>query len=98
VLKSGGFLYLTVNARSRPGYWMHRILARLALDPGHPHTFTERRLKRLLQSHGFNLVDFQTGSWWKAWRHDLFAAGWKGKAKGLLAVSEYVLSAVSRKD
>ena len=97
VLKSGGILYLTVNARSRPGYWMHRMLARLSLDPGHPHTFTEKRLERLLEQHGFDPLDFESGSWWKAWRSDLTSRSWKGRAKGVLIVSEYVLSVVYRR-
>jgi len=97
VLKSGGILYLTVNARSRPGYWMHRLLARLSLDPGHPHTFTEKRLEHLLKKHGFELMDFECGSWWNAWRSDLTSRSWKGRAKGVLIVSEYVLSAVCRR-
>lgn len=92
-----GLLYLTVNGRSRPGYYVHRLLARLALDPGHPHTFTVGRFRRMLEVHGFDVLDFDAGSWFRAWRDDLLSAGLKGKAKGFLCVSEHLLSAVARK-
>lgn len=92
-----GFLYLTVNGRSRPGYYVHRLLARLALDPGHPHTFTEGRFQHMLKVHGFDILDYDAGSWASAWRDDLISSGLKRKAKGLLCVSEHLLSAVARK-
>jgi SAM-dependent methyltransferase len=92
-----GLLYLTVNARSRPGYWMHRVLARFALDPGHPHTFTESRFGRMLERHGYDIIQFETTSWWEAWRTDLAAGEWKHRMKGILAVSEHLLTAVARK-
>lgn len=97
LLTADGILYLTVNGRSRPGYWMHRLLARLELDPGHPHTFTEGRFRRFLDRHGFELLEFEAGSWWESWKHDLSSPTLRHKAKGLLLVSEHLLSAVARK-
>jgi SAM-dependent methyltransferase len=97
VLAPGGVLYLTVNARSRLGYWIHRVLARLALDPGHPHTFTAGRFNAMLRRGGFEILEFEAGSWWKAWKEDLSSGRWKGRAKGVLLVSEHVLAAVARK-
>ena len=95
VLVPGGVLYLTVNARSRLGYWMHRLLARLELDPGHPHTFTDGRFRTFLESGGFQILDYVAGSWWESWRRDLTANSWKARAKGVLLVSEHLLSVVS---
>ena len=97
ILVPGGTLYLTVNARSRPGYWMHRLLARLELDPGHPHTFTEGRLLSFLQTGGFDVSHFESTSWWDAWKRDLTSPGWKPRAKGLLFVSEHLLTAIAEK-
>ncbi len=97
VLVPGGTLYLTVNARSRPGYWMHRLLARLELDPGHPHTFTERRFSSFLEAGGFDLSYFESTSWWQAWKRDLTSGGWKPRAKGLLFVSEHLLTAIAKR-
>lgn len=97
LLPKSGTLYLTVNARSRPGYYVHRLLASLALDPGHPHTFTESRFRAMLDKHGFDVVQFETGSWLEAWKEDWAAPSSRAKLKAALAVSEYLLSAVARK-
>lgn len=97
LLRPDGILYITVNARSRLGYYVHRLLARLALDPGHPHTFTKARFLDLLATHGFETLDLEASSWWQAWRNDLVARSWKAKAKGILCVSEHLLIGVARK-
>lgn len=97
LLKPGGTLYLTVNGRSRPGYWVHRLLARLELDPGHPHTFTKSRLQNFIRTNGFDIAWFDQGSWWSAWKQDLLAKSMRARAKGLLCVSEHLLSCVATK-
>lgn len=97
LLKPGGYLYITVNSRSLPGYWIHQALARLGLDPGHPHTFTPRRFRRLLRDHGFTLRSCEAGSWWEAWVEDFRGEGWRARAKAALLVSEFLLIAVARK-
>jgi SAM-dependent methyltransferase len=103
VLAPGGLLYLTVNCRSRPGYFVHRALSRLKIDAGHPYTFTPARLTRLLSQYGFALTDAEYGSFLKAWKEDLVSDSRAAKAKALLGVSEYVASvlatpAASRRD
>ena len=62
VLRPGGVLYLTVNARSRWGYGVHRVLSRLLIDPGHPHSFTPLRIHRRLRKHGFRVEAMEVGS------------------------------------
>lgn len=47
VLAFEGVVYFRVNCRSSVGYWAHRLLSRLALDPGHPHTFTAERFEKV---------------------------------------------------
>ncbi len=97
LLVDSGTLFLTVNARSRPGYVMHRILARLALDPGHPHTFTEGKLKRLLADHGFEILSFDSTSWWEAWVADVKDNRLRSRLKAALFVSEHLLTVVAAK-
>lgn len=97
LLKEGGLLYLTVNARSRPGYWIHRLLARLALDPGHPHTFTARRARNLLRGVGFEILYFDAAPWKKAWTDDLRSTSMRGRMKAILFVSEHLVSMIGRK-
>jgi len=96
VLRPGGTLYLTVNCRSAKGYWIHRVLSRLRLDPGHPHTFTPDRLERLIRSHGFQVVrtwGLQTHD--EARRADLASSARKDRLKGRLDVSEFAVAAIA---
>jgi SAM-dependent methyltransferase len=95
VLKPGGVLYLTVNNRTRFGYPVHRLLSRLRLDPGHPHTFTPRRTRGLLEGYGFRIADLQFGSYRKAWLEDLRAPGFKPRLKAALGISEYLGDALA---
>lgn len=95
-LRPGGYLYLTVNARSRPGFLMHRVLSRLQLDPGHPHTFTRSRVRSFLPAAGFDVLHLEHGSFWEAWVGDLRGPSLKKRAKGLLCVSEYLVSVIAR--
>lgn len=95
-LTPSGVLYLTVNGRTPWwGYWMHRALSRLRLDPGHPHTFTPARARKLLRGHGFEIKDIRVGSAWEAHRDDLMAEGLRPKLKSVLGVSEYLISLIA---
>lgn len=95
VLRPGGILYLTVNNRTRVGYWVHRLLSRLRIDRGHPYTFTPRRTAKLLERHGFKIVELQKGSFLRAWREDILAEGARAKLKAILGISEYLVSVVA---
>jgi SAM-dependent methyltransferase len=95
-LRPDGTLYLTVNCRTSVGFVIHRTLSRLLLDPGHPHTFTPRRVHRLLQNHGFSTIDLEIGSYDEARRADLSAPERRTRLKALLGVSEFLASAVAR--
>ncbi len=84
VLRPGGILYLTVNCRTPIGFYVHRVLSTLRLDPGHPHTFTPERLRRVLQQFGFELLDMKVGSYQKAHDEDLNSASLHARRKSLL--------------
>lgn len=96
-LRSRGFLYVTVNCRSTVGYYVHRLLSRLRLDPGHPHTFTPPRLHRLLEAHGFTILGSKLGSLDEARRTDLASPSSRARLKGRLGVSEYLASVVAQR-
>jgi SAM-dependent methyltransferase len=94
-LRPQGYLYLTVNARCRPGYYMHRALSRLEIDPGHPHTFTQARVRCFLRDSGFDVLHLEHGSFLEAWLDDFKGPGLKKRVKGLLGVSEYLVSVIA---
>lgn len=95
-LRPGGYLYLTVNARSRPGYYVHRILSRLQIDPGHPHTFTRSRVRSFLHAASFDVLHLEHGSFSRAWLDDLRGPSLRKRIKSLLGVSEYLVSVIAQ--
>ena len=96
-LSPSGTLYLTVNCRTKWGFVVHRALSRLRVDAGHPHTFTPNRAQRLLRDNGFTTLQFDVGSYGAALRADLAASERRARLKGLLGISEFVVSAVAQR-
>jgi len=97
VLKPDGILYLTVNCRSPWGYVVHRVLSRLRLDPGHPHTFTPGRASTFVENGGFRILSRDVGSYVEAWRADWSAVEARARLKAILGVSEFLFSTVSQR-
>jgi len=97
VLKPDGILYLTVNCRTAWGYAVHRVLSRLRLDPGHPHTFTPTRASTFVEHGGFRILNREVGSYTEAWRADWNAAETRARLKAILGVSEFLFSTVSQR-
>ena len=96
VIRPGsGTLYLTVNCRTRWGFVVHRVLSRLRVDAGHPHTFTPPRAQALLDAHGFRTIDFHVTSYRDARREDLAAPERRARIKGLIGISEFFYSAIA---
>lgn len=98
VLKPNGVLYLTVNSRCRPGYFIHRFLSRTRIDRGHPHTFTPNRTIDLIRRSGFQPTDLEIGSYLKSSVADLKSGKPRDVAKALLGVSEYLVSVIAEHD
>jgi ubiquinone/menaquinone biosynthesis C-methylase UbiE len=96
VLRPGAWLYITVNCRGPWGYYVHRILSRLRLDPGHPHTFTPARLERLVRRFGFRILDQQLGSYQQARAKDQASDSARARLKARLGTSEYRAALVAR--
>ncbi|MDP9201097.1 MAG: class I SAM-dependent methyltransferase [Gemmatimonadota bacterium] len=95
-LSSAGTFYFTVNCRTKWGFMVHRALSRLRIDAGHPHTFTVQRARYLLANNGFKTLHFEVGSYDVARRADLDAPERRARLKGLLGISEFVVSAVAQ--
>jgi SAM-dependent methyltransferase len=95
-LTPSGTLYFTVNCRTKWGFMLHRALSRLRVDAGHPHTFTPHRAQRLLRDNGFKTLHFEVGSYKVARQADLAAPERRARIKGLLGISEFVVSAVAQ--
>ena len=96
VLAPDGVLYLTVNCRSPRGYWMHRLLSRLRIDAGHPHTFTPERAAALMRQHGFTVSKvWSMQDYSNARAADLRSGARKDRLKAYLGVSEFAVALIS---
>lgn len=97
VLRPGGILYLTVNCRTGAGYYVHRILSTLQIDPGHPHTFTPTGIRELIENHGYEIKWTNAESYVSATLADLRNGGLRGRVKALLGISEFTVSLIAVK-
>lgn len=97
VLTPDGLLYLTVNCRNSAGYWVHRLLSRLQIDRGHPHTFTRSKLERFLEKNGFQPVLVEAGSFFDAFLSDIRSSEARTRLKAVLGVSEFVVTVIARR-
>lgn len=88
VLSSDGLLYLSVNARSRFGYLIHRGLSKLRIDPGHPHTYTQSSLVSFLENTGFHIMDCRATAYLDAVLEETRDDPLKGLLKGVSAITE----------
>jgi SAM-dependent methyltransferase len=97
VARPGGILFLTVNCRTKGGYYVHRTMSRLRIDAGHPHTFTPERALAFVERHGFQPLQHDAESAWASYVADLRGPGWRTRLKAITGVSEYLFSIVARK-
>lgn len=97
VLRPGGLMYLTVNCRLGPGFVVHRVVSKLSVDAGHPHTFTAAKARRLVTRRpDMRLVDFRRGSYLEALKGDLRGST-RDRIKAVLGVSEFLVSLLAER-
>lgn len=97
VLRPDGVLYLTVNCRTSVGFGVHRMLSRLGIDAGHPHTFTPRRVESLVPKRQWQVLWRDVASYRRAFTEDLTSPGLRPRIKALLGTSEFVASVIARR-
>src|SRR5205085_7607522 len=97
VLTPTGVLYLTVNCRTKFGYYVHRALSSSGIDAAHPHTFTPPRARALCERYGFTIKSCVVGSYLKGLRDDLHGPGMKSRMKAALGVSEFLASVIAQR-
>ncbi len=97
VLAPRGILYFTVNVHPPLGGILHRIVSKLRIDRGHPHTFTLNKANRFLRTHGFNVHHEEWEDYRQCRAKDLGSPSLKDKAKALGGLSEFLYTAVALK-
>jgi SAM-dependent methyltransferase len=97
VLAEDGLLYLAVNVRTLPGTLLHRLLAILQIDKGHPYSFTARSIGKFLRHNGFETMKEWVSDGKEARQRDRGAAELRHRIKGYTGLSEFVYYAVCSK-
>lgn len=97
VIKDGQTLFFTVNLHPTYGYFLHRIISRLKIDRGHPHTFTLEKIRRFLNEHGFEILYEEHEDFKESLMKDLKSSSLKDKVKALTGLSEFLYVCVAKK-
>lgn len=97
VIKDGSTLFFTVNLHPTYGYFLHRIISRLKIDKGHPHTFTLAKIRSFLNNHGFEILYEEHEPFKECLIKDLKSSSYKDKVKALTGLSEFLYVCVAKK-
>jgi ubiquinone/menaquinone biosynthesis C-methylase UbiE len=99
VLSKDGLLYLTVNCRTKIGYFMHRAISKCRIDKSHPHTFTINKTRNIIEAHSLKIIYMDTYSNYRnAFKADIKSKELQNILKAVSGVSEYLVRTVSIKE
>ena len=98
VLKQDGFLYMTVNVRTRFGTQVHKFLSRLLIDKGHPQSFDVISIRNLIGRFQFSIRSESVSDFYEARSRDMRSPCIKDNIKGYSGISEFLYYAVCQKD
>jgi ubiquinone/menaquinone biosynthesis C-methylase UbiE len=97
VLDPSGIMYLAVNIHTSWGAFLHRILANLRLDPGHPYTFTRESIRKFIEQVGFTVLREDTDEYRNTRKVDRTSERITDRIKGYSGLTEFVYYAVCLK-
>lgn len=98
ILDTSGSLYLTVNVHTWWGAVLHKLLAVLRIDKGHPYTFTSGTLRRFVARHGFKILREETEDYRHVRRTNRRSASLRERIKGYTGLSEFQHTVLCRKN
>jgi len=89
VLKPGGMVYLRVNVYHFWGRFIRWLMELVVIDKGHPYTFSSRKLKAMVEGHGFQILSSHRAPYSVSWKKD-WARARGGNRKALIQVLLFV--------
>ncbi len=89
VLDKDGLLYLAVNIHTKWGAMVHKLLAALYIDKGHPYTFTEMSIQKLLITHQFKISGEEIEDYYQIKQKNCKSKSLKDRIKGYVGISEF---------
>lgn len=96
VLDTNGLLYLAVNVHTGWGALLHRLVAMLSIDTGHPYTFTPVAARELLLRHRFTICEEEAEDYRRSKQQNCRSKSWRDKVKGYTGLSEFQFHAIAR--
>ena len=97
VLADDGVLYLELNIHTLWGCLLHILLAKLNIDKGHPYSFTDNKIRRFLNNHGFDVQADWQNEYLDAREKNRKSNSLKAKVKGYTGLSEFIYFSVCTK-
>ena len=97
VLSPEGILFIELNIHTYWGYLLHSALAKLRIDKGHPFSFTDRKINRLLRAHKFDIAWESVNDYFQARKINRESTKIKAKIKGYSGLSEFIYTAICYK-
>ena len=97
VLDINAFLCFAVNIRTTWGAIVHKLLAALCIDKGHPHTFTKESIRDLLKASHFKIRAEEIEDYHKVRQRYLHSTIVRDKIKGYTGISEFLYHAICQK-
>jgi ubiquinone/menaquinone biosynthesis C-methylase UbiE len=98
VLTRQGLLYIAVNIRNLLGERLHIVLAHLWIDKGHPHSFTQAKIRDCLSRKGLRIRKEEVEDYHKIRQANRSSKNFKNKIKGYTGLSEFQYYAICSKD
>lgn len=98
VLDKNGLLYLAVNIRTAWGAMVHKLLATLCVDKGHPHTFTKDSIRNFLKTNHFTICLEEIGDYQKVKQEYSSSRSMREKIKAYTGISEFEYRVVCQKN
>ena len=97
VLEKQGLLYLAVNVHTAWGALVHKLLATCRIDKGHPHTFTNEGIRKLLTDDLFHICLEESEDYRRVKQKYCQSKKMKERIKGYTGIAEFDYHAICQK-
>ncbi|MBN1481755.1 class I SAM-dependent methyltransferase [candidate division KSB1 bacterium] len=83
VLRNPGYVYLRLNLYTSWGKIVRVFVEKMKIDPGHPHTFTNKSIRTIIKSASFEITTFQSAGFFRNWMKEITSGKIKEIVKAL---------------
>ena len=87
VLKVSGIVYLRINTHHLWGYFVRKIMEKIIIDKGHPHTFLKSEIINMFTGNRFKLIHTEHEGYYLHWKKDWLSKELRQKIKAILFIN-----------